>query len=49
MVTRAGAASAEATDLVLRALADPNRRAILRLVKDDELPAGQIALNFSMT
>jgi DNA-binding transcriptional ArsR family regulator len=36
-------------DAVLRALADPHRRAILRLVRDAELPAGQIATNFPLT
>lgn len=30
----------------LRAVADPTRRAILRLVRDGELPAGAIAANF---
>lgn len=30
----------------LRAVADPTRRAILRLVRDGELPAGAIATNF---
>ena len=30
-------------DAVLRALADPNRRQILRLVRGNELPAGKIA------
>ena len=30
----------------LRAVADPTRRAILRLVRDDELPAGEIARHF---
>jgi DNA-binding transcriptional ArsR family regulator len=30
----------------LRAVADPTRRAILRLVRDDELPAGEIADHF---
>jgi DNA-binding transcriptional ArsR family regulator len=38
-----------ATDEVLRALAEPRRRAILRLVAHDELPAGQIAEAFSVT
>jgi DNA-binding transcriptional ArsR family regulator len=33
-------------DAVLRALADPNRRRILRLVQADELAAGQIAARF---
>ena len=36
-------------DLVLRALADPNRRQILRLVQHAELPAGQIAAQFDLT
>ena len=30
----------------LRAVADPTRRAILRLVRDGELPAGEIARHF---
>src|SRR4249920_2704087 len=33
-------------DDALRAIADPTRRAILRLVRDDELPAGEIATHF---
>jgi len=33
-------------DEALRAVADPTRRAILRLVREDELPAGEIARNF---
>ena len=33
-------------DEALRAVADPTRRAILRLVRDDELPAGEIAGHF---
>ena len=36
-------------DAVLRALADPHRRAIVRLVRDTELPAGQIASHFDLT
>jgi len=36
-------------DAVLRALADPHRRQILRLVQHAELPAGQIAVNFDLT
>lgn len=36
-------------DAVLRALADPHRREILRLVQDTELPAGQIAASFTLT
>jgi len=36
-------------DVVLRALADPHRRQILRLVQHTELAAGQISANFSLT
>lgn len=39
----------EAPDAVLRALADPHRRQILRLVQYAELPAGQIAASFTLT
>ena len=39
----------QATDDALRALAEPRRRAILRLVADAELPAGQIAEAFDVT
>ena len=35
-----------AEDAVLHALAEPRRRAILRLVKDQERPAGEIAAAF---
>jgi DNA-binding transcriptional ArsR family regulator len=38
-----------APDAVLRALADPHRREILRLVQHSELPAGQIATHFTLT
>jgi DNA-binding transcriptional ArsR family regulator len=38
-----------APDAVLRALADPNRRRILQLVRNRELPAGQIATHFDIT
>lgn len=38
-----------ATDEVLRALAEPRRRAILRLVARDELAAGEIASAFEVT
>jgi DNA-binding transcriptional ArsR family regulator len=37
------------TDKTLRALAEPRRRAILRLVASDELPAGEIAAAFDVT
>ena len=33
-------------DDALRAIADPTRRSILRLVRDDEVPAGDIAAHF---
>ena len=36
-------------DAVLRALADPHRREILRLVQHAELPAGRIASHFALT
>ena len=36
-------------DDVLRALAEPRRRAILRLVAQEELPAGKIAAAFDVT
>jgi DNA-binding transcriptional ArsR family regulator len=36
-------------DAALRALADPRRRAILALVRNGELPAGQIAERFDVT
>jgi DNA-binding transcriptional ArsR family regulator len=38
-----------ATDKTLRALAEPRRRAILRLVAADELAAGEIAAAFDVT
>jgi DNA-binding transcriptional ArsR family regulator len=37
------------TDAVLRAIAEPNRRRILTLVRDKELPAGAIAEQFDIT
>jgi DNA-binding transcriptional ArsR family regulator len=39
----------QATDGALRALAEPRRRAILRLVSDEEMAAGQIAAAFDVT
>ena len=36
-------------DDVLRAIAEPRRRAILRLVSSQELPAGEIAAHFEVT
>ena len=41
--------SEQATDEALRALAEPRRRAILRLVSEDEMAAGQIAAAFDVT
>jgi DNA-binding transcriptional ArsR family regulator len=38
-----------ATDEALRALAEPRRREILRLVAHDELAAGEIAATFDVT
>jgi DNA-binding transcriptional ArsR family regulator len=39
----------EATDRTLRALVEPRRRAILRLVADSEHAAGEIAETFEVT
>ena len=39
----------DGTDAVLRALAEPRRRAILQLVAHDELAAGEIAGAFDIT
>ena len=36
-------------DAALRALADPRRRAILTLIREHELPAGEIAGQFDVT
>ncbi len=36
-------------ELALRAIAEPSRRKILRLVRDEELPAGEIASHFEAT
>ena len=41
--------SAVSADAVLRALAEPRRRRILTLVRDAELPAGEIAEQFDIT
>jgi DNA-binding transcriptional ArsR family regulator len=37
------------TDDVLRAIAEPKRRAILQLVAGDEMAAGEIAAHFAVT
>lgn len=39
----------QAADEALKAIAEPHRRAILRLVADDELAAGEIAAAFDVT
>jgi DNA-binding transcriptional ArsR family regulator len=36
-------------DVVLRAIADPNRRRILQLVRGQSLAAGEVARHFQMT
>jgi DNA-binding transcriptional ArsR family regulator len=36
-------------DAALKAFAEPRRRAILRLVRDDEMAAGEIAAHFDVT
>ncbi|MFQ6019741.1 MAG: metalloregulator ArsR/SmtB family transcription factor [Dehalococcoidia bacterium] len=36
-------------ELALRAIVEPRRREILRLIQDVELPAGQIASHFDVT
>ncbi len=36
-------------DMVLRAIAEPRRRDILRLVQNSELPAGEIASHFQVS
>src|SRR5258707_14055861 len=36
-------------DLVLHALAEPNRREILRLIQDHELSSGEISSHFEVT
>ena len=43
------AAREDATDRTLRALVEPRRRAILRLVADSEYAAGEIAETFEVT
>ena len=37
------------TDVALRAIVEPRRRAILRLIQNAELPAGEIASRFEVT
>jgi DNA-binding transcriptional ArsR family regulator len=38
-----------AVELALKAIAEPSRREILQLVRDGELPAGEIASHFAVT
>jgi DNA-binding transcriptional ArsR family regulator len=49
MPARQHTGSPVGTDTVLRALADPSRREIIRLIQDAELPAGAIAEHFTLT
>jgi DNA-binding transcriptional ArsR family regulator len=49
MAGREHPTSPSAPDVVLKALADPHRRQILRLVQHRELAAGQIASQFPLT
>lgn len=44
-----GVSEENATDRALQALAEPRRRAILRLVAHDELAAGEIAAAFDVS
>jgi DNA-binding transcriptional ArsR family regulator len=48
-VGQPAAAGDRAADEALKAIAEPRRRAILRLVADDELAAGEIAAAFDVT
>jgi DNA-binding transcriptional ArsR family regulator len=48
-VTPPDAPGERAADEALRAIAEPRRRAILRLVAHDELAAGEIAAAFDVT
>jgi DNA-binding transcriptional ArsR family regulator len=42
-------AATKATEAAVRAIAEPRRREILRLVRDGELSAGEIASKFDVT
>lgn len=42
-------ADADAADAVLRAIAEPHRREILRLARAQEMSAGEIASHFELT
>lgn len=45
----AAVADHHSPDAVLRAIADPNRRRILQLVRSEALAVGEVARNFEMT
>jgi DNA-binding transcriptional ArsR family regulator len=47
--TQAASAPDSSTDIVLRALSDHRRRAMLQLVRDGERSAGEIASEFDIT
>lgn len=47
--TEPGDGGLGAPDAVLRAIADPHRRHMLKLVRNDELAVGQIATHFPIT
>ena len=49
VVRRSDGGSDPGPDAVLRALADPHRRHMLKLVQTSELAAGQIATHFDIT
>jgi DNA-binding transcriptional ArsR family regulator len=46
---KADVANADAVDQVARAIAEPRRRQILALVRDEELSAGEIATHFDVS
>jgi DNA-binding transcriptional ArsR family regulator len=46
---RRSATTVSTPDVVLKALADPHRRHILKLVQANEMAAGQIAFHFDLT
>lgn len=46
---KADFASADPVDLIARAIAEPRRRQILTLVRDEELSAGEIAAHFDVS
>jgi DNA-binding transcriptional ArsR family regulator len=46
---RPRATAGSSADAVLKAIADPHRRRVLKLVQSSEMAAGQIASHFDMT